>query len=76
MTGVSVIVNVRELNKSVKEIVLSLTIMVQKYLQNWPDIFKINIKFTRVINFNFLFQSLTRNLSYSIENLAFDSLLR
>lgn len=38
MTGVSAVVNVRELNKSVKEIVLSLTIMVQKYLQYWPDI--------------------------------------
>ena len=30
----------------------------------------------RVINFNFLFQSLTRDISYSMENLAMDSLLR
>ena len=29
-----------------------------------------------VINFNFLFQSLTRDISYSMENLAIDSLLR
>ena len=31
---------------------------------------------TRVINFNFLFQSLTRDISYSMENLAIDSLLK
>ena len=30
----------------------------------------------RVINFNFHFQSLTRDISYSTENLAIDSLLR
>ena len=30
----------------------------------------------RVINFNFLFQFLTRDISYSMENLAKDSLLR
>ena len=30
----------------------------------------------RVINFNFLFQCLTRDISYSMENLAIDSLLR
>ena len=29
-----------------------------------------------MININFLFQSLTREISYSMENLAFDSLLR
>ena len=29
-----------------------------------------------LINFNFLFQSLTRDISYSVENLAIDSLLR
>ena len=30
----------------------------------------------QVINFNFLFQSLTKDISYSMENLTFDSLLR
>ena len=29
-----------------------------------------------VINFNFIFQSFTRDISYSMENLAIDSLLK
>ena len=31
---------------------------------------------SQVINFNFLFQSLTRDISYSMDNLAIGSLLR
>ena len=34
------------------------------------------VSLPRVINFNFLFQSLARDISYSMENLAIDSLLR
>ena len=36
----------------------------------------LTLSLPRVINFNFLFQSLTRDISYSMENLAIDSLLR
>ena len=36
----------------------------------------LTLSLPRVINFNFLFQSLTRDISYSMENLVFDSLLR
>ena len=36
----------------------------------------LNLLLPRVISFNFLFQSLTRDKSYSMENLAIDSLLR
>ena len=38
--------------------------------------FYLTLPLPRVINFNFLFQSLTRDISYSMENLAIDSLLR
>ena len=37
---------------------------------------QLTLSLPRVINFNFLFQSFTRDISYSMENLAFDSLLR
>ena len=40
-------------------------IVLGSAVKTWP----------RVINFNFLFQSLTRDISYSMENLAIDSLL-
>ena len=36
----------------------------------------LTLSLQRVINFNFLFQSFTRDISYSMENLAIDSLLR
>ena len=36
----------------------------------------LTLSLPRVINFKFLFQSLTRDISYSMENLAIDSLLR
>ena len=36
----------------------------------------LTLSLPRVINFNFLFQSLTRDISHSMENLAIDSLLR
>ena len=36
----------------------------------------LTLSLPRVINFNFLCQSLTRDITYSMENLAFDSLLR
>ena len=36
----------------------------------------LTLSLPRVINFNFLFQSLTRDISYSMENLPIDSLLR
>ena len=36
----------------------------------------VTLSLPRVINFNFLFQSLNRDMSYSMENLAIDSLLR
>ena len=36
----------------------------------------LTLSLPRVISHNFLFQSLTRDISYSMENLAFDSLLR
>ena len=36
----------------------------------------LTLSLPRVINFNFLFQFLTRDISYSMENLAIDSLLR
>ena len=37
---------------------------------------RLTLSLPRVINFTFLFQSLTRDISYSMENLVFDSLLR
>ena len=36
----------------------------------------LTLSLPRVINFNFLFQSLTRDILYNMENLAIDSLLR
>ena len=36
----------------------------------------LTLSLPRVINFNFLFQSLARDISYSMENLAIDSLVR
>ena len=42
-----------------------------------PEVSKLlTLSLPRVINFNFLFQSPTRHVSYSMENLAIDSLLR
>ena len=35
----------------------------------------LTLSLPRVINFNFFFQSLTRDISYTMENLAIDSLL-
>ena len=37
---------------------------------------KLTLSHPRVINFNFLFQSLSRDISYSMENLTIDSLLK
>ena len=36
----------------------------------------LTLSLPRVINFNLLFQSLTRDISYSMENFAIDSLLK
>ena len=43
---------------------------------NLLKIWSLTLHLPRVINFNFLLQSLTRDISYSMENLAIDSLLR
>ena len=48
----------------------------REFVQNVDAITALTLSLPKVINFNFLFQSLTRDISYSMENLAIDSLLR
>ena len=43
---------------------------------NYQNSMKLEAFHSQVINFNFLFQSLTRDISHSMENLVIDSLLR
>ena len=44
-------------------------IFIYTFLRSW-----LTLSLPRVIDFNFLFQSLTRDISYSMDNLAIDSL--
>ena len=45
-------------------------------LRSLTSLLLVTVSLPRVINFNFLFHSLTSDTSYSVENLAIDSLLR
>ena len=42
----------------------------REFVQNGDAITALTLSLPKVINFNFLFQSLTRDISYSMENLA------
>ena len=61
-------------NRCVSGIVI-LTDIIFEYLYSY-FFHVLTLSLPRVINFNFLFQSLTRDISYSMENLAIDSLLK
>ena len=50
-----------------------------RHRSQWIKVIKeqlLTLSLPRVINFTFLFQSLTRDISYNMENLVIDSLLR
>ena len=56
--------------------VISVQVLLAYVEQTWTVILGKKQNWLTLINFNFLFQSLTRGISYSMEYLAIDSLLR
>ena len=61
-----------------EEIVVYIWTCTLSVLQSSPllnDTILYTLLLPRVLNFNFLFQSLTRDISYSVEKLAIDSSL-
>ena len=48
----------------------------RQFLRGVAFLAQLTLSLPRVISHNILFQSLTKDISYSMENLAFDSLLR